>query len=94
MRTKGLLGEYPSEQEVVEALHRLLRLAPSQLLGVALPDAVGDRRTINQPGTSDEYPNWRLPLADATGRPVLLEELFTSARAAALAATLNLRAGD
>lgn len=89
MRSKGLLSEGASDEEVVEALHRLLRLAPSRLLGVALPDAVGDRRTMNQPGTSDQYPNWRLPLADASGRPVLLEELFTSSRAAALAATLT-----
>jgi 4-alpha-glucanotransferase len=89
LRSKGLLAENPSEQDVVEALHRLLTLAPSRLLGVALPDAVGDRRAMNQPGTADEYPNWRFPLADATGRPVPLEELFSSPRAAALAATLD-----
>ena len=45
------------------------------LLGVSLADAVGDRRTQNIPGTSDEYPNWRIPLCDDTGRPVLLEDL-------------------
>ncbi len=89
LRARGLLGEDTSEQATVEALHRALSLTPSRLLGVALPDAVGDRRAINQPGTSDEYPNWRLPLADASGRPVLLEEIMISPRAAALAATLQ-----
>lgn len=89
MRSRGLLADDAGEQEVVEALHSLLRAAPSRLLGVALSDATGDRRTMNQPGTSDEYPNWRLPLADPEGRPVLLEELFTSPRAAALAATMS-----
>jgi 4-alpha-glucanotransferase len=50
---------------------------------------VGDRRAINQPGTRDEYPNWRLPLADSTGRPVLLEDLVDSERVAALVGTVN-----
>ena len=27
------------------------------------------------PGTLDEYPNWRIPLADPDGRPVLAEDL-------------------
>ena len=45
------------------------------LVGVSLADAVGDRRTQNIPGTSDEYPNWRVPLCDGDGRPVLLEDL-------------------
>jgi 4-alpha-glucanotransferase len=42
---------------------------------VSLADAVGERRTQNQPGTTDEYPNWRVPLADSAGRPVLLDDL-------------------
>ena len=42
---------------------------------MSLADAVGDRRPQNLPGTSDEYPNWQIPLCDAAGRPVLLEDL-------------------
>jgi 4-alpha-glucanotransferase len=45
------------------------------MLVVALADLVGDRRAVNQPGTLDEYPNWRLPLTDAAGRPVRLEDV-------------------
>jgi 4-alpha-glucanotransferase len=52
-----------------------LALTPAQLIGVALTDAVGDRRTQNIPGTSDEYPNWRIPLCDGEGKPMLLEDL-------------------
>ena len=33
-----------------------------KLLALSLADAVGDVRTQNQPGTTDEYPNWRVPL--------------------------------
>ncbi|WP_035776938.1 4-alpha-glucanotransferase [Arthrobacter sp. H5] len=61
-------------QRTVEALHAFIAQTPSLLLGVALTDAVGERRTQNQPGTSDEYPNWRIPLA-GQGRAVMVEDL-------------------
>ena len=77
-------GEDDPEQ-VVLALYRYLGRTPSRLLGVALVDAVGDRRTQNQPGTTDEYPNWRVPLTGPDGRPVMLEDVFTDRRAATLA---------
>lgn len=57
------------------ALHRFLARTPAKLLGVWLPDTVGDRRPQNLPGTLDEYPNWRLPVAGPDGRPLPLEEL-------------------
>ncbi len=82
---RGLLRAGASETEVVQALHRFLTWTPARLLGVALPDATGERRAINQPGTDEEYPNWRLPLADGDAKPVLLEELVRSRRARALA---------
>jgi 4-alpha-glucanotransferase len=89
LRERGWLPEGSDEQQTVEALHRALAATPSRLLGVALTDAVGDRRAINQPGTSDEYPNWALPLADGSGRPVLLDDMVGSARAAGLAAAVR-----
>jgi 4-alpha-glucanotransferase len=67
------LGLDPSD--MTAALHAFLARTPSRLVGVSLADAVGERRTQNQPGTTDEYPNWRVPLADAQGRPVLLDDL-------------------
>ena len=81
----GLLRPDASGTEVVEALHRFLSWTPAKLLGVAVPDLTGDRRAINQPGTDKEYPNWRLPLAGADGKPVLLEDLMTSRWARRLA---------
>ena len=44
---------------------------------------------MNQPGTSAQYPNWRLPLTDGRGHPVLLEDLVHSERARSLAHTIR-----
>lgn len=82
----GLLPEGTGDEEaVVKALHRYLAATPARMLGIWLPDAVGDRRPQNLPGTWDQYPNWRLPIADAEGRPVTLEQLAVSPRLHALA---------
>jgi len=89
LRDLGLLGDQPSEAEVVEALHRFLAQTPARLRCLALTDAVGERRTQNQPGSVDEYPNWRVPLADADGKQLFLEDVFTSARAARLIAAVR-----
>jgi 4-alpha-glucanotransferase len=64
-------------QRTVVALYALLKSSPSNLKGVHIPDLTGDPRTQNQPGTDQEYPNWRIPLTDAEGNSVLLEDLFT-----------------
>ncbi|WP_409472081.1 4-alpha-glucanotransferase [Streptomyces sp. HC307] len=86
-------GLVTSEEEAeVQAVHRFLLRTPARMIGVWLPDGVGDRRPQNLPGTWDEYPNWRLPMADAEGRPVTLEGLAGSARLHALVEVL--RAGD
>ncbi len=80
LRSRGLLAARASVEDQVIALHRFLTTAPSVLLGVSVNDLCGDVRTINQPGTHEEYPNWRLPLADGEGRAVSLEQLMMSRR--------------
>jgi 4-alpha-glucanotransferase len=75
----------PHVDRIVEALHAYLAATPARLIGIYLPDVVGDRRPINQPGTVDEYPNWRVPMVDEKQRPVLLEEVMASPAAARLA---------
>lgn len=77
------------EESVILALHRYLGRTPSRLLALSLADAVGERRTQNQPGTTDEYPNWRVPLAGSDGKQLYLEDVFTNRRAAALAEALR-----
>ncbi|MFD3542847.1 4-alpha-glucanotransferase [Streptomyces sp. NPDC058662] len=76
--------ETKDEESAVRSLYAFLLRTPARLVGVWLPDAVGDRRPQNLPGTWDQYPNWRLPVADASGRPLSLEELVASPRANAL----------
>ena len=63
-------------EEFVIALHRAVAASPARLIGVALPDVFGDRRAQNQPGTDQEYPNWRVPMTDSAGAVVVLEDLF------------------
>ncbi|MFD3354884.1 4-alpha-glucanotransferase [Streptomyces fradiae] len=88
LRGLGLLEEGAARDEEAEirAVYRFLRRTPARMTGVWLPDAVGDRRPQNLPGTSDQYPNWRLPIAGADGRPVTLEDLAASPRLRALMA--------
>ncbi|MFD0340429.1 4-alpha-glucanotransferase [Streptomyces sp. NPDC127117] len=77
----GLLPEGEGDEEgAVRAVHRFLLRTPARMTGVWLPDALGDRRPQNLPGTWDQYPNWRLPVADAEGHPVTLEELAAAPR--------------
>ena len=66
---------WPSPEEFTIALYAYLTRTPAMLIGVSLADAVGERRPQNMPGTVDEYPNWRIPLIDGEGKPVLLEDL-------------------
>ncbi|KOT35331.1 4-alpha-glucanotransferase [Streptomyces caelestis] len=85
----GLMEAGASEEAEIRAVHRYLLRTPARMVGLWLPDGVGDRRPQNLPGTWDQYPNWRLPIADARGRPVTLEELTASARLRALMEVLR-----
>ncbi|HVE74469.1 MAG TPA: 4-alpha-glucanotransferase, partial [Mycobacteriales bacterium] len=70
----GLLAAH--EGDAVLAMHGALVHSPCRLVVGAFGDAVGDLRQPNLPGTVDAYPNWRLPVADSSGRPLLLAELL------------------
>ncbi|MEI2733324.1 MAG: 4-alpha-glucanotransferase [Dermatophilaceae bacterium] len=83
-RERGLIGPTPTEQETIEGLYRLLADAPSLMHGVALVDAVGERRVQNQPGTDKEYPNWMIPLTGPDGSCVLIEDIEANERAMSL----------
>ena len=91
LATEGLLpaDARVTPAEFTEACYAFLARTPALLLGVSLADAVGDRRPQNMPGTTTEYPNWRVPLCDGEGRAVSLDDLADSrdVRAVARAVT-------
>ena len=93
---EGLLSRTEvTPQEFTVALYGYLARTPAMLIGVSLAEAVGERRPQNLPGTVDEYPNWRIPLTDGDGAPVLLEDLpaHEGVRAVAGAVSGGLRGG-
>jgi len=91
LRNRRLLGADDTDPErVIAALHRYVVHTPALLVGVALTDAVGERRTQNQPGTKNEYPNWRIPLGGPDGSVVLLDDLPSNARLRKLVGALSL----
>ncbi|WP_241236866.1 4-alpha-glucanotransferase [Georgenia faecalis] len=94
LEEQHLLPADPTERQIVEALHAYVVRTPSVLVGVSLTDAVGERRAQNQPGTDQEYPNWKLPLADGAERAVLVEDLPGSARLLSLVAAIRSELGE
>ncbi|WP_084351929.1 4-alpha-glucanotransferase [Millisia brevis] len=90
-RQRGLLSdeEAASTEGTIVALHRLIACTPSLLVAAALVDTVGEHRTQNQPGTDERmYPNWCIPLADADGKAVSVEQLSDNPRVRAVMAAL------
>ncbi len=64
-------------------MHRFLTKTPSRLKLISPYDVIGELRQPNLPGTIDEYPNWRLPLAET------IEELRADPRVAEIAAAFR-----
>jgi 4-alpha-glucanotransferase len=85
----GLAGPGATEAELLDALHEAMARTPCGVLLAAPGDLVGEVRQPNLPGTTDEYPSWRLPIADSDGRPVLLDELLADPRVHRLAASYS-----
>lgn len=94
LTAEGLLDTDPREEDIVAAMHAFLARTPALLVATGLGDALGDRRQPNLPGTTDEYPNWRLPLArwaDDHHDTVWLEDLVADARVAGVVRLLRRR---
>ena len=93
--TPEVAADVPAhEQQIVEVMHAMLCDTPSLLLQAALVDGVGEHRTQNQPGTSNEYSNWRVPLADANGQVVLTSDVFVSPRLTSLSRVMRTGVGQ
>lgn len=65
------------------ALHRFIARTPALLVTVQLDDMLGSERQSNLPGTTDQYPNWRIR------SPTSLEDLAADERFRRLAAAMR-----
>jgi 4-alpha-glucanotransferase len=84
LEAEGLLA--PGERGVgaiVAALYAFLARTPAMLVAATLEDAVEAPDRPNVPGTTDQRPNWSLPL------PVLLDDLAADPRVRRVAAILS-----
>ncbi|MFI5910565.1 4-alpha-glucanotransferase [Dactylosporangium sp. NPDC051541] len=71
---EGLATAESTDAELVVAMHRLLTRTPCRILLASPYDVLGEPRQPNLPGTSEQYPNWRIPL------PLTLEQLTADPR--------------
>ncbi len=82
LRSAGLITARSTTDEIILAMHEFLARTPCRLVTASLYDVLGELNQPNLPGTMDEYPNWRMPLA------ATLEEIATDPRMHAVAAVL------
>nr|WP_255617856.1 4-alpha-glucanotransferase [Aurantimonas sp. VKM B-3413] len=69
--------------DLAVAVHRFVAMTPSLLVTVQLDDMIGSHRQPNLPGTTDQYPNWRIR------SPIALEDLAESERFRNMAAAMR-----
>jgi 4-alpha-glucanotransferase len=62
LRDEGLITNGSTDEEIVVAMHEFLAKTPCRFVTASLYDVMGELRQPNLPGTTDEYPNWRMPL--------------------------------
>jgi 4-alpha-glucanotransferase len=59
---EGLISAASSDEEIIVAMHAFLARTPCRFIAGSLYDVLGELAQPNLPGTTDEYPNWRMPL--------------------------------
>jgi 4-alpha-glucanotransferase len=84
LREEGLLDDGPhAPEQVVLAMHEFLARTPCRFVAASLYDVLGEMRQPNLPGTTDEYPNWRMPLG------LSMEEIGKDMRVRRIAGVLS-----
>jgi 4-alpha-glucanotransferase len=84
--SQGLLAEGDTDEErILAAMHALLARASSRIVLAAFTDVLDEPRQPNLPGTTDAYPNWRIPL------PLSVEELLRDPRVQSTVQVLRAR---
>lgn len=85
LRKDGLITDESSTDEIILAMHEFLARTPCRFVTASLYDVLGEIDQPNLPGTTDQYPNWRLPLRAS------LSEIAADPRIARTAAVLSAR---
>jgi 4-alpha-glucanotransferase len=85
LASAGLITADSDEEEIVLGMHEFLARTPCRFITASLYDVLGEIKQPNLPGTSDEYPNWRMPLAAS------LEEIEADPRMERVARVLKRR---
>lgn len=84
---EGLITAASTNDEIVVAMHEFLARTPCRLITASLYDVLGVLDQPNLPGTTDQYPNWRMPIATS------LEQIEVDPRVRRIAAVLSARKG-
>ncbi|GAA3350625.1 4-alpha-glucanotransferase [Amorphoplanes nipponensis] len=84
---EGLITPDTPVDEIIVAMHEFLARTPSRFVTASLYDVLGELRQPNLPGTTDEYPNWRIPLTAS------LEQVLADPRVARIAEVLSAKRG-
>jgi 4-alpha-glucanotransferase len=82
LRAEGLITERSTDQEIIVAMHEFLARTPCRFVTASLYDVLGELDQPNLPGTTDQYPNWRMPLRSS------LEQIAQDPRIATIATVL------
>jgi 4-alpha-glucanotransferase len=85
LRAEDLITDSSTDAEIIVAMHEFLARTPCRFVTASLYDVLGEMRQPNLPGTMDEYPNWRMPLASS------LEQLVEDPRIETIAGILARR---
>jgi 4-alpha-glucanotransferase len=83
LAAEGLISDDSTDEEIITAMHRFLARTPCRLIAASLYDVLGELAQPNLPGTTDEYPNWRMPLRST------LEQIVADQRMRRIAAVLD-----
>jgi 4-alpha-glucanotransferase len=87
LRDEGLVTADSGPDEVVVAMHEFLARTPCRFVTASLYDVLGELNQPNLPGTTDQYPNWRMPLTAS------LEQIARDPRVRRIAEVLSERKG-
>jgi 4-alpha-glucanotransferase len=81
----GLIAADSTDEEIIVAMHEFLARTPCRFIAGSLYDVLGELAQPNLPGTTDEYPNWRMPLRSS------VEDIVEDPRMRRIAAVLSER---